>query len=122
MTKHLGYQIEVHNKHELLDHFEQSNYEDCRINAYPSFTNYRGINRVAPSFLMIDLDLRDFASMKDKLDRGLKRILHRIDMLIHGHPSILWTGNGYHIYQPMEGFILEEEERFTRLVIPPAKI
>ena len=51
MTKHLGYQIEVHNKHELLDHFEQSNYEDCRINAYPSFTNYRGINRVAPTFL-----------------------------------------------------------------------
>ncbi|MGN6631251.1 MAG: hypothetical protein ACTHKP_03300 [Nitrososphaeraceae archaeon] len=27
---------------------------------------------------------------------------------------LLWTGNGYHIYQPMEGFILEEEERFAR--------
>ena len=65
---------------------------------------------------------RDFASMKDKLDRGLKRILHKIDMLIHGHPSILWTGNGYHIYQPMEGFVLEEEERFARLVDPAAKI
>jgi hypothetical protein len=116
MTKRLGYQIDVHNKHELLDRFEQSNYEDCRINAYPSFTNYHGINRIKPSFIMIDLDLRDFANEKDKLDRGLKRILHRIDTLMHGHPSVVWTGNGYHIYQPMNGFILEEEERFARLV------
>jgi hypothetical protein len=65
---------------------------------------------------MIDLDLRDYANEKDRLDRGLKRILRRIDKLTHGHPSVLWTGNGYHIYQPMSGFILEEEERFARLV------
>jgi hypothetical protein len=115
MTKRLGYQIEVRSKDELLNKFEQSNYEDCRVNAYPSFINYLGINKVAPSFVMIDLDLRDFANKKDRLDRGLKRILRRIDKLAHGHPSVLWTGNGYHIYQPMEGFILEEEKRFTRL-------
>ena len=81
MTKRLGYQIEVHSKHELLNCLEESNYEDCRINAYPSFTNYHGINRVAPSFIMIDLDLRDFANGRGSLDRGLKRIL--IEELIH---------------------------------------
>jgi hypothetical protein len=97
MTKRLGYQIEVLSKDELLNCFQQSNYEDCRINAYPSFTNYHGINRMAPSFLMIDLDLRDFANTKDKLDRGLKGILRRIDTLTYGHSSVLWTGNGYHI-------------------------
>lgn len=59
MTKCLGYQTEVFNKDELLNKFEQSNYEDCRINAFPSFTNYHGINRIAPSFVMINLDLRD---------------------------------------------------------------
>jgi Primase X len=121
MTKRLGYQIEVHSKQELLDRFEQSNYEDCRINVYPPFTNYHGINRVAPSFLMIDLDLRDFTNIKHKLDRGLKRILHRIDTLMHGHPSVLWTGNGYHIYQPMDGFVLEEEEIFARFADPAGK-
>ncbi len=121
MTKRLGYQIEVHSKHELLNCLEESNYEDCRINAYPSFTNYHGINRVAPSFIMIDLDLRDFANGRGKLDRGLKRILRRIDTLMHGHPSVLWTGNGYHIYQPMDGFVLEEEERFARLADPAGK-
>lgn len=25
----------------------------------------------------------------------------------------MWTGNGYHIYQPTNGFILEEEKRFA---------
>ncbi|MFZ0325891.1 MAG: hypothetical protein WBQ25_03200 [Nitrososphaeraceae archaeon] len=101
--------------------WESSEYEDCRINAYPSFTNYHGINRVAPSFVMIDLDLRDFDNTKDKLYRGLNKILRNISAVIRGHPTVLWTGNGYHIYQPVDGFILEEEERFAKLVDPGEK-
>jgi hypothetical protein len=31
-----------------------------------------------------------------------------------GHPTVLWTGNGYHIYQPMAGPILEETDIFAR--------
>jgi hypothetical protein len=115
MTKQLGYQKEVLCKQEVLKYFEASDYKDCRINAYPSFTNYRGINRVAPSFVMIDLDLRDFDNSKDKLDDGLNKILRKVRAAAHGYPTVLWTGNGYHIYQPMEGFILEEEDRFARL-------
>ena len=70
--------------------------KDCRINAYPSFTKYDGINRT-PTFLMIDIDQQDFAS-KDKFDRALNRILKKIKTSIHGHHIVLWTGNGYHIY------------------------
>ena len=81
----------------------------------------RGINRVAPSFVMIDLDLRDFGNMKVNLDRGLNKILRKISTATRGYPTVLWTGNGYHIYQPMEGFILEEEERFARLKEPDGK-
>ncbi|MFY9967005.1 MAG: hypothetical protein WAK50_14830, partial [Nitrososphaeraceae archaeon] len=44
MTKALGYQKEVFNKHELLVYFKASNYKDCRINAYPVYTEYNGIN------------------------------------------------------------------------------
>jgi len=40
---------------------------------------------------------------------------------MYGHPTVLWTGNGYHIYQPMEGFVLEEEEIFTRFADPAGK-
>lgn len=43
MTKDLGYQIEVSNKQEALGYYKNSKYEDCRINAYPSFTQYEGI-------------------------------------------------------------------------------
>jgi hypothetical protein len=55
MTKQLGYQVEIFNKEEALEHFKSSNYEDCRINAYPSFTEYHGINRTPISFFMVDL-------------------------------------------------------------------
>jgi len=53
MTKDLGYQLEVFDKQEALDYFKSSQYEDCRINAYPPFTEYHGINRTPISFLMI---------------------------------------------------------------------
>ena len=67
MTKALGYQKEAFNIEEVLEYFRKSNYEDCRINAYPSFTNYQGINRTPPSFLMIDIDLKDFASKANSI-------------------------------------------------------
>jgi hypothetical protein len=121
MTKGLGYQKEVFSKQEVLNYFETSNYEDCRINAYPSFTNYHGINRVAPSFVMIDIDLRDFDNSREKLDNGLNKILRKISTSMYGYPTVLWTGNGYHIYQPVSGFILEEEEVFAKFIDPNGK-
>src|SRR5919199_3445325 len=66
MTKQLGYQVEVFNKEEALEYFKTSNYEDCRINAYPSFTEYKGVNRTLISFLMVDLDLKDFGVREEK--------------------------------------------------------
>jgi hypothetical protein len=101
MTTSLGYQKEVFNIHEVLEYFRTSNFEDCRINAYPSFTKYYGINRIAPSFLMIDIVLKDFTS-KAKLDQAMKGVLKKIGTTMRDHPTILWTGNGYHIYQPMQ--------------------
>jgi hypothetical protein len=45
MTKELGYR-KVVNK-EALGYFEDSRYEYCRINAYPPFIEYHGINRAS---------------------------------------------------------------------------
>src|ERR671939_1078076 len=73
MTKQLGYQAEVFNQEEILEYFKESNYEDCRINAYRSFTEYHGINRTPISFLMVDLDLKDFSDEKKKGERVLER-------------------------------------------------
>ena len=116
MTKQLGYRVEIFNKQEALEHFKNSNYEDCRINAYPSFTEYHGINRTPISFLMVDLDLKDFSNETKKgkavLERALNNSLRKIRESIGGNPTVLWTGNGYHVYQPVSGFILEEYETF----------
>jgi Primase X len=116
MTKKLSYQIEIFNKEEALEFFKTSSYEDCRINSYPSFTEYHGINRTPISFLMVDLDLKDFAYEKKTgkavLDGVLNKTLQKIKETIGGNPTVLWTGNGYHIYQPVSGFILEEYETF----------
>ena len=127
MTKSLGYQVEVFNKQEGLEYFKSLKYQDCRINAYPSFTTYHGINMTPVSFLMVDLDLKYFASSKSKkekeeqklLEKALYRTLEKIrkeeeegEGSISGNPTVLWTGNGYHIYQPVSGFLLEEYETF----------
>jgi hypothetical protein len=115
MTKDLGYQVEVFDKQEALSYFKSSRYEDCRINAYPPFTEYQGINRTPISFLMIDLDLKDFGpagNSKKKeeklLENALKKTLENVKESIGRNPTVLWTGNGYHIYQPVNGeFILD---------------
>jgi hypothetical protein len=117
MTKDLGYQVEIFNKQEALVYFKSSRYEDSRINAYPSFTNYHGINITPISFPMVDLDLKDFGGDSKKkerklLERALSKTLQNIKEGIGGNPTVLWTGNGYHIYQPISEFLLEEYETF----------
>ena len=124
-TKELGYQVEVFNKEEALGYYKSSNYEDCRINAYPSFTEYKGINRTPISFLIVDLDLKDFGQVEEGeedskrkkgkilLEKALNKALDKIKKeSIGGNPTVLWTGNGYHIYQPVSGPVLEEYETF----------
>lgn len=117
MTRALGYQKEVLDAKMALVYFKASNYEDCRVNAYPSYTEYQGINLTSPSFIMIDLDLKDFEHSQEKLDKILHKTLNKINGILHGaHPTVLWTGNGYHIYQPVHGFILEQIDRFECLI------
>jgi hypothetical protein len=65
--------------------------------------------------LFIDIDLKDFNS-KDTLDKAKNKTLRKIEKVLSkdtGNPTVLWTGNGYHIYQPLEGFILEEYDIFS---------
>lgn len=35
---------------------------------------------------------------------------------MRGHPTVLWTGNDYQIYQPMARFIPEEENIFAKFI------
>ena len=70
---------------------------------------------------MIDLDLKDFES-QENLDKILQKTLNKINKVFHGaQPTVLWTGGGYHIYQPIRGFILEEIDRFACYKDPSKK-
>jgi hypothetical protein len=102
-------QIMVRDKEETLRRYKESNYIDCRINAFPSLKE--GVSW-APDFIFIDLDLADFKSRRS-LDLALNKTLRNIKERLEGHPSVLWTGGGYHVYQPIEGIIFEGYRDFN---------
>ena len=77
----------------------------------------KGINRQPPEFLFIDIDRHDFD--KERLfQHALTATLLKIENILGGHPSVLWTGNGYHIYQPIDSLVLEQEDIFSKFENP----
>ena len=109
-----GKQVLVYNQDQALARFRQARFVDCRINAYPSYTGWKGLNRQAPNFLLIDSDLSRFKSI-EVLNRALKKTLKFMKEKLGDDisPTVLWTGNGYHIYLPVIAFILELESIFA---------
>ncbi len=105
-------------KDKMFDYFNQADFTDCKINAFPHNTEHTGVdfdvkNKTAATFIMIDLDLKDFDN-KEKLDKQLKKTLNKLSLKFHVevHPTVLWTGNGYHIYQPLDGMVFEKYKIF----------
>lgn len=102
----------------IPSHFEEPNWP--RTNAYPSYAGWKGLNRQAPNFLFIDLDLSRFKSIK-ALNRVLKKTLKFIKEKLKDDnisPSVLWTGKGYHLYLLVMAFILELESIFAEFEGP----
>ena len=98
MTEKLGYQKEVYSKSETLQYFQQSNYIDCRINSF-RYSN--------PDLIFIDIDRKDFKDDKS-FEKALQNTLKNIKEKLNGYPTVLKSGNGYHIIQPIEAIIFKE--------------
>jgi hypothetical protein len=116
-----GRQVLVFSREEALARFRESNFLDCRINAYPDYTGFSGINRQAPYFIFIDLDRSGFKTPEAHhlaLSMTLKNIEEKLD---GGRPTVVWSGNGFHIYQPVEAIVLEQEEVFSKFDQPSRK-
>jgi hypothetical protein len=115
-------QIEVFDIQTAIGFFEDAKFIDCKINAYPTYTEYKGINRQAPDFIFIDLDKSAFKSeraLKLALNKTLRNIKEKLDDInSSSNPTVLWTGNGYHIYQSIDAFVLEQEELFSKFDKP----
>jgi hypothetical protein len=76
-----------------MTYFQGSLWEDCRIAAF-------GIGQKNPDLIFIELDAADFVSMRS-FKSALTKILNRIETKIGGHPTVIWSGRGYHIIQPI---------------------
>lgn len=83
-----GGQILLFNKDEALARFEQANYLDCRINPYPDYTGFHGVNRQAPNFVLIDLDRAIFKTER-QFQLAVTRTMENIKRLLDGIPTII---------------------------------
>ncbi|MGA9845400.1 MAG: hypothetical protein WBP64_21155 [Nitrososphaeraceae archaeon] len=114
-----GRQVVVYNKDEAFAMFKAANYLDCKINAYPKYVEWKGLNRQPPNFIFIDLDQGRSKLIDKVLNKTLKNICQRFNAAVH--PTVIWSGHGYHIYLPVEAFLLEEESEFVRFGYPSRK-
>jgi hypothetical protein len=76
----------------MLKAYEESDFIDSKLNAYPSYTEYKGIQRYPPNFIFADLDLLSFRD-PPTLERTLAAALRTIRLKINGSPTVLWSGS-----------------------------
>lgn len=115
MTIKTNGQVFIDNCGQMNKYFLDAELKDCRINAYP-FHHLTERRKLYPSFVFIDIDLSVCSTCLypiRKLDYILKETLNRISEEIKGHPTVLWTGSGYHIYQPIK--ILTKSKEISNL-------
>jgi hypothetical protein len=99
-----GRQFIVYNEEQIISECIKSNFIDCRLNAYPILPNDDIAAAIQPpNIIFVDIDLpKGFESQEEtitKLNKVLKKTLSIIQKNLDGCcPTILWTGNGYHIY------------------------
>ena len=59
------------------------------------------------------------SNSNSKLVKCLKKTLNNIQTKFNNwnlQPAVIWSGNGYHIYLPVEGFVLEHVNIFSAYI------
>jgi hypothetical protein len=108
-------QFVIWNEIQILQECEKANYVDCRLNAYPIIEG----EHIAPSVIFIDID----GDSKHNLDKILKQTLKTIKLKLNNYkPTILWTGNGYHVYIILDTSALELIPKLTELCSEPSRL
>ena len=67
---------------------------------------------MAPSVVMIDLDMETFKTQR-AFAMALTKTLKKIARQLNSQPTVIWSGRGYHIYLVLEAFVLEAEDAFN---------
>jgi hypothetical protein len=117
-----GKQVIVYSEEEASARFKQANFMDCRISAYPYWrptitSDFAEItNAIAPNFILFDLDVCNFDNDEDRTLRVLKQTLRRVKVNLAGYrPTVIGSGNGYHVYITIDTPILEDIKEFRHI-------
>lgn len=104
-------------KQHALARFKAANLMDCRISAYNIDEKNKKARKMAPSVLQIDEDKEYFVTTGEFELTASKTNINFKERL-DGHPTQIWTGNGYHWIQPQLAIILEEPPMFKKFKEP----
>ena len=119
MTHRLGRQILVHSIEDAMQYYKESKSLDCRISAYPpqpSTCSYVFLgNGLAPNLIMIDIDKSKFTTER-AFELAVSKTLKIIKVELYGNPTVILSGNGCHIIQPIDAIVLEELDLFSPAV------
>jgi hypothetical protein len=84
----------IDDKDRAMLYYQAALWEDCRIAAF-------GINQENPDLIFIDIDAENLASMRS-FKLALTKTLKNIKEKLGGQPTVIWSGRGYHIIQPID--------------------
>ncbi len=148
MTKRKNYQFTVYDKKDLIQKCIDSDFTDCRVNGYPILDKQElACYPPNFIFIDLDLsNFEKCKNPKKMLDKTLRNVLNKITTSFsvedlrdtqrspteNEHniqqpnlgfstevkPTVLWSGNGYHIYLPIRALILDNFEPFTKKKYP----
>lgn len=120
-----GRQFTVYNEEQILNECIKASFIDCRLNAYPVVSDCDMAAAIhAPNMIFIDIDLpngnyeNSLSKSKKILSQSLERIKHNLEGC---NPTVLWTGNGYHIYIVLDTRPLELITDLVELSSHPSK-
>ena len=126
-----GRQFIVYNEDQILNECEKAGFVDCRLNAYSISEESQSdelniFSAQAPNIIFIDLDLsKEFESQEEaaiNLNKILRRTLSIIQKKLDScKPTVLWTGNGYHIYIVLDTRPLELITELSKLFHKPSE-
>lgn len=112
-----GGQRLVNSEQQAMAYFKAANLLDCRISAYPKYTNdYINRTGIAPSVLLVDIDKEHFQAGGFELT--VTRTYTNFHNILGSKPTQLWTGGGYHFIQPQSVPVLEKIEDFQKFDQP----
>lgn len=113
-----GAQIRVENFEEAMAWFKAANFMDCRISAYPKYTdNYINRTDIAPTVLLVDIDKERFRTVEE-FESAATRTYSNFYNILGCRPTQLSTGGGIHFLTCQQVDVFEKSVRFSKFDQP----